>query len=163
MMIPLLRKGTDSRIVNVASQLGRLSQIESRTLQKRFSSETLTLIELNQLVDQFESSVKKKCNMKDGWGNSNYGISKLAVIAATKVMARLEDERAERKPKDNQNDTNFIKVNCCCPGYCDTDMTSHMGPRPPSDGARNAVILATMPRKKCPSGAFYKNYEPAIW
>ena len=49
---------------------------------------------------------------KKGWGNSNYGMSKLALIAVTKIWA-CEEAR------------NGIQVNCCCPGYCDTDMTSH--------------------------------------
>ena len=35
-----------------------------------------------------------------------------------------------------------LNVNCCCPGYCRTDMASNRGPRPPEVGARNAVMLA---------------------
>jgi len=147
-LLPLLRKGTDARIVNVASMAGYLDQLTSDQLKQKFTSSTLTLVQLDQLVNQFESSVQTNSYKNDGWGNSNYGMSKLAVIAATRVIAREEND---------------IKVNCCCPGYCDTDMTSHKGPRPPSDGARNAVIPATMPQQECPSGAFFKNYEIARW
>ena len=75
-------------------------------------------------------------------------MSKLAVIAATRVLAREHPS---------------IKVNCCCPGYCDTDMTSHKGPRPPSEGARNAVVLVTTPRDAVPTGAFYQNERPSQW
>ena len=110
------------------------------------------------------------------------GLSKLAVIAATKIHARLHPS---------------LKVNSCCPGYCEcvdafsvytsnatpfseeratalltsrplalcmigsTDMTSHKGPRPPQEGAQNAVVLACMPN--CPSGAFYQDLKPSVW
>ena len=70
----------------------------------------------------------------------------LAVIAATKVHARQYPQ---------------LRVNACCPGYCDTDMTSHRGPRPPSEGAQNAVLLATMP--DAPTGAFFENLKPSTW
>lgn len=149
-LLPLLRKGTDARIVNVASMGGYLDQIKSPSLKEEFASSTLTLSELDHLVNDFETSVANKSHLQDGWGTSNYGLSKLAVIAATKVWAREEFD-------------NGILVNCCCPGYCDTDMTSHKGPRPPSEGARNAVIPATMPREECPTGAFFKNCEIAEW
>ena len=75
-------------------------------------------------------------------------MSKLAVIAATRIWARDEA-------------VNGIKVNCCCPGYCDTDMTSHKGPRSPADGAKNAVLPATM--DDAPTGQHFSNYEISDW
>ena len=83
-----------------------------------------------------------------GWGRSNYGLSKLALIAATQVLGRECPD---------------IKVNSCCPGYCDTDMTSHRGPRSAHDGAQNAVMLATLPRSELPSGAFFQNGKVSAW
>ena len=59
--------------------------------------------------------------------------------------------------------SNRIKVNCCCPGYCDTDMTSHKGPRPPSDGAKNAVLPAVMEAASCPTGEFFENCGIGKW
>lgn len=56
-----------------------------------------------------------------------------------------------------------LRVNCCCPGYCDTDMSSHRGPRSPQDGAQNAVILVTTPREQLPSGAFIQNLKESSW
>ena len=50
---------------------------------------------------------------------------------------------------------------CACRGYCDTDMSSHKGPRPPSEGARNAVILATM--DDCPTGEFFEDFKLSSW
>ena len=111
------------RLVHVASMAGALRQV-SPALRERFASPSLTLGALRGLVGEFEAAVAAGTHRADGWGSSNYGLSKLAVIAATRVHAR-----------ENPG----ILANCCCPGYCDTDMTSHGGTRPPAEGARNAV------------------------
>jgi len=144
-MLPLLRKGSDARIVNVASMAGRLGQV-SPELQKKFSDESLTIDNLNTLMNQFKSDVQAGTYKVNGWSSSNYGLSKLGVIAATKIWARQEPT---------------IKVNACCPGYCATDMSSHKGPRSPDDGAKNAVISATM--ENPPTGEFYRDYKVATW
>lgn len=147
-LLPLLRKGRDARIVNVASMAGRLSQLTSSQLIDQFTSPHLTKEGLVNLINQFESDVHSGCHASKGWSNSNYGMSKLAVIALTKVLAREELG-------------NGIKVNCCCPGYCDTDMTSHRGTRSPMDGARNAVLPAIM--EDCPTGEFFRDLQVARW
>lgn len=144
-MLPLIRKGSDPRIVNVASMSGRLSQL-SEPLQKKFSSPNLTMEELHKLVDQFEADVQAGVHRKNGYGNSNYGMSKLSLIAATKIWSREEPT---------------VKVNCCCPGYCATSMSSYQGSRPPEEGARNAVIPATMDNP--PTGAYFSNFNVAAW
>jgi carbonyl reductase 1 len=77
---------------------------------------------------------------------SNKGMSKLGVIAATKVFAREEPS---------------ISVNSCCPGYCNTDMTSNMGRRSPDDGAKNAIIPATM--KNPPTGEHFADFGVSTW
>lgn len=99
-MLPLLKKGSDPRLVNVASMAGRLSQV-SPALQAKFSSKSLTLPELNGLVNDFEAAVQDGTHSEKGYSNSNYGMSKLALIAATKVLARENPDMA---------------INCCCPG-----------------------------------------------
>jgi len=147
-LLPLIRRGTDPRIVNVASMAGRLSQIRSKELRDKFTAPDLTLDELKRLVDQFEADVVSGVHAERGWGNSNYGMSKLALIAATKVWARDEAK-------------NGVKVNCCCPGYCNTDMTSHKGHRDPSDGAKNAVLPAVM--ENPPTGQFFSNLAISDW
>lgn len=147
-MLPLVRKGSDARIVNVASMAGKLSQLRSKELQNTFSNPVLEKKDLRELVDKFEVDVNEGKHAERGWGNSNYGFSKLALIAMTKVWAREEA-------------TNGISVNCCCPGYCDTDMTSHKGPRSATDGAKNAVIPATM--ENPPKGEYFSDYKVATW
>lgn len=147
-MLPLIRKGHDPRIVNVASMSGHLSQLRSPELRNKFSSPHLTKGELHALVDKFESDVKTGRHISEGWGSSNYGLSKLALIAMTKIWAREEA-------------VNGISVNCCCPGYCDTDMTSHRGPRPPEEGAKNAVLPAIMDNP--PSGEYISDLRVSVW
>jgi len=47
-------------------------------------------------------------------------------------------------------------ANCFAPtGYCDTDMTSHKGPKPAYDGARIFTWLATKPPQEFESGEFW--------
>lgn len=144
-LLPLLRKGTDPRLVNVASMSGRLGQL-SPERQQQFSADDLTMEQLHSYVDEFERDVWAGNHLKRGWSNSNYGMSKLAVVAATKVWARTEPT---------------IQVNCCCPGYCKTDMTSQNGLRDPADGAKNAVLPATMEHP--PTGEFFADYQVASW
>jgi carbonyl reductase 1 len=180
-LLPLMDGADDPRIVNVASMAGRLGQL-SPGLQTEFTAAGLTLDGVRALVDRFERDVRAGTHKSNGWGSSNYGLSKLAVIAATRVLARTHPQ---------------IRVNSCCPGYCDTDsayraagiqlachdraqrvqcvyhdrvsspaaraVSSHKGPRPPSEGARNAVRLVTGTREMCPTGAFYQNEAPSQW
>lgn len=144
-LLPLLDKQPRARIVNVASMAGKLRQL-APNLQRQFASPSLTLAQLHALVESFEADVSSGTHARNGWGRSNYGFSKLAVIAATKVWAREHPS---------------ISVNAMCPGYCDTDMSSHRGPRPPAEGAKIAVLLATM--EQPPSGEFYENMRLSEW
>ena len=149
-MLPLVRKGTDARIVNVASMAGHLSQLRSPELQQIFHSAngSLTKNQLFSLVEKFQLDVLNDRHRQEGWGNSNYGFSKLALIAMTKIWAREEA-------------MNGIAVNCCCPGYCATDMSSYRGSRHPSDGAKNAVIPALM--NNPPTGCHFSDYAVSRW
>lgn len=151
-MLPLLRRAAkqpsgDARIINVASMSGRLNQV-SQDLQDQISSPTLTMPELHQLLDNFESSVNEGNHKAQGWSNSNYGMSKLGVVAATKIWAREEA-------------ANGISVNCICPGYCSTDMSSNRGTRSAPDGAKNAVLPATMDNP--PTGEFFADMKIRQW
>ena len=146
-MLPFLRKGTDPRIVNVASMAGRIRQVSPK-LQSKFTDPQLTIPELNGLMKSFEDDVQSGAHKQNGWSNSNYGMSKLGVIAATRVFAREEA-------------VNNISVTSCCPGYCDTDMTSHRGHRSPAEGSKNAVIPATM--ENPPTGVHFADYQVSPW
>mmetsp|Transcript_7937 Transcript_7937/g.24505 ORF Transcript_7937/g.24505 Transcript_7937/m.24505 type:complete len:268 (+) Transcript_7937:70-873(+) len=145
-LLPLLSKSDDGALVNVASMAGKLSQL-SESRQAQFASDELTKEKLVSLVDEFEADVAADAHKEKGWSSSNYGFSKLAVIAYTKILAREAPAT--------------LKVNCCCPGYCATDMSSHKGPRSADDGAKNAVMLALpgVPH----SGVFIRDEKVAEW
>merc|ERR1711959_249654 len=85
-MLPLLQKGESSRIVFVASQAGThaLSGC-SHELQKRWTDPALDIEGVYSLLGNFATSVAQKSHVENGWPSSNYGISKLAVIASCKA------------------------------------------------------------------------------
>mmetsp|Transcript_28091 Transcript_28091/g.40209 ORF Transcript_28091/g.40209 Transcript_28091/m.40209 type:complete len:293 (+) Transcript_28091:44-922(+) len=147
-LLPLLRRADDARIVNVATNYPQ--QIKSQELRQKFTDPTLTIKKLQALVNQFEQDAHSETYVQNGWGSSPYGpygISKLALVAATKVWAR--EERG-------------IKVNCFNPGFCKTDLTANNEQgRPPSDGAKTGVWLATT--KDCPTGEFFQDMQPSDW
>ena len=87
-----------------------------------------------------------------------YGISKVAEIAYTHIVAREEAAAGSN-----------ILVNAMCPGYCSTNMSSYRGPRSAAKGAETAIWLASQPREAlatatggATSGRFYYDMEPLV-
>lgn len=140
-------RGRQPRLVNVASVGGKLAQVQGH-LQERFASPTLDRAGLMELVQKFERDVSRGAHRLEGWGGSNYGLSKLALIAYTRIIAREEGAT--------------MRVNSCCPGWCATDMSSHSGPRLASVGARTATLLALLPDEG-PTGAFFRDEAESTW
>lgn len=68
--LPLLREGEDPRLVNIASMAGKLSQI-SPALQDEFTSKSLTIPALQELVNRFELDVQAGVHKSNGWSSSN--------------------------------------------------------------------------------------------
>lgn len=66
-----------------------------------------------------------------GWPKSMYGVSKLFETSYTRILAE-------------QLKSAGVMVNACCPGYVDTDMTSHRGVKTLEEGADTPVWLALM-------------------
>ncbi len=141
-MVPLLRKATVAHpcIVNVASQSGRLSILDTdKKKQAEYASTALTRDRLFELTTKFEEDVKAGVHAKEGWPNTCYGMSKLALISFGKVFAR---EEAARGKVGGVEGSKSIWLASCCPGWCDTDMSSHSGPRSAEHGARTPAYLA---------------------
>jgi NAD(P)-dependent dehydrogenase (short-subunit alcohol dehydrogenase family) len=55
-----------------------------------------------------------------------------------------------------------IKVNAACPGYCATDMTSHLGTRTAQQGSATPIRLATLPDDG-PTGGVFDDNGPVPW
>lgn len=85
-ILPLVKSG--GKIVNITSSSGHLSRIPSEELRKKFSSEALTLKELRSLVNSYVEDVKRGEDINNGWGDSPYVVSKVAVNAYTFMLHR---------------------------------------------------------------------------
>lgn len=155
-MTPLLRKSADPRVVNVASQSGRLAILETdKAKQREVSSPGLTRERLLEMVRQFEADVQAGTHASRGWPNTCYGMSKLALIAFGKVFAAEEARAHAEKP---------IWLASCCPGWCATDMSSHSGPRSAEHGARTPAWLALRGKEEgARSGGFFYDEKEIAW
>eukprot|EP00534_Pseudo-nitzschia_fraudulenta_P015769 CAMPEP_0201236624 /NCGR_PEP_ID=MMETSP0852-20130820/8044_1 /ASSEMBLY_ACC=CAM_ASM_000632 /TAXON_ID=183588 /ORGANISM="Pseudo-nitzschia fraudulenta, Strain WWA7" /LENGTH=177 /DNA_ID=CAMNT_0047530609 /DNA_START=43 /DNA_END=576 /DNA_ORIENTATION=+ len=139
-MMPLLLKERDGegavgavvpRIINIASSAGRLAILPSEERRAAFSSESLTLETLESYANDFVGAAREGTHSSGGWPNTGYGVSKAAIIAMTKVLARRH--RGE------------VVANSVDPGYCATDQNDHQGFLPAERGAITPYLLATLP------------------
>ena len=147
-VVPLLRASASPRIVNVASQAGMLKLLNNSPEKKAmFNSPSLTESELVDLMQSFVAAAEDGTHESKGWPSSNYGMSKLGVIAWTKMMARDEPT---------------IRINAVCPGWCATDMSSQRGTRTAEEGARGAFRLATTLDEEI-SGKFFIDEHLIDW
>eukprot|EP00057_Strongylocentrotus_purpuratus_P001836 XP_003723295.1 PREDICTED: carbonyl reductase [NADPH] 3-like [Strongylocentrotus purpuratus] len=98
-----------------------------------------------------QDAAKEEKKKELGWGSSNYGVSKLGVIALTRIQGQdiIKDSGRED-----------ILINCCCPGNVATDMSSHKGPLTIDQGAVTPVYLALLPRGCSHQGLFF--YQKAV-
>jgi len=129
-LLPLLRKSSSPRIINIASSAGRLAILPSQQRRDDFTSENLTLEQLEGYMEEFIRDVQDGTHQSKGWPNTCYGASKVAIIAMTKIMARSESN---------------IMVNSVDPGYCATDQNNNQGYVPAERGATTPFLLATLP------------------
>lgn len=134
--IPLISSCSSSsgRIVNLASIASRLN-IYSPKIQSRLLDPNTTLSDLESLATDFETAVSSATEERSGFSSPgrSYNISKALLRAATRILAGQNPD---------------VLINCCCPGWIDTDMgglISSRGTRPPKtvqEGARIPVRLA---------------------
>ncbi len=76
------------RVVNVTSWVGLFSKLSNKSLQAKFSSESLTEEELVGLTEQFIVDVREGKHIERGWAISFYSNSKVAMNALSNVYAR---------------------------------------------------------------------------
>lgn len=125
-MLPLLRASDASpRIVNVASAAGRLRG--SQEIQTAFAADGLDLKRLSSLMDHFVRDVEAGVHADNGWPNTCYGVSKMGLIALTRVLAREEPR---------------LMVNSADPGFCATDQNQMQGYISAAEGAETPALLA---------------------
>ena len=130
--MPLLKRSTSCpRIINIASAAGRLTILKSQSLVDAFTSDNLTIPELSNMMQQFVTDVESGTHTNKGWPNTCYGMSKLGIIALTRILAR-----------EHPN----MMINSVDPGYCQTDQNDNQGIVDPSDGAYTPYLLALLER-----------------
>lgn len=127
--LPLLKKSQSPRVINVASAAGRLSILQSQELVDKFTSDTLTIPALTEMMEHFVSDVQDGTHSGKGWPNTCYGVSKLGIIALTRILARQHPD---------------ILCNSVDPGYCKTDQNNMQGVTDPARGAYTPYLLAVM-------------------
>jgi len=128
-MMPLLQKSKSPRIINVASSAGRLSILPSTRRREEFSSPNLTMEALEGFMLDFIKAAQSGTHTDKGWPGTGYGVSKVGIIAMTKILAR---------------DNSKFMVNSVDPGYCATDQNNNQGFIPAERGAVTPFMLATI-------------------
>ena len=126
-MLPLLRDG--ATITNVTSGLGALSNLDEPH-RRLLADPALTR---DALVEHMHAFVKSGGK---GWGTDAYGVSKAAVNALGRILAK---ELAPRQ----------IRVNSTCPGWVRTDMGGRGAPRSVEEGAASVLFGVTTTETGC--------------
>lgn len=117
-LLPLLREG--ATVTNVTSGLGELANLDAAH-QKLLSDPALTRDALIESIRGFVRGGGK------GWGTDPYGVSKAALNALSRILAR-------ELP---------VKVNATCPGWVRTDMGGRNAPRTVEEGAASVLFGVT--------------------
>ncbi|KAI3759569.1 hypothetical protein L6452_07470 [Arctium lappa] len=151
--IPLMRpNAAGARIVTVSSRLGRLNGRKNRISDDEMRHQLEDVDSLSEelidaTVNKFLEQVKDGTWTSGGWpqNNTDYSLSKLAVNAYTRLVARELADRPEGEK---------IYINCYCPGWVKTAMTGWAGQVTPEEGADTAVWLSLLPDMRV-SGKFF--------
>ncbi|HEY8427661.1 MAG TPA: SDR family oxidoreductase [Sandaracinaceae bacterium] len=144
-LLPKMRNG--GRIVMVSSGVGELSRFGERA-RRCFEDPELTRDELVTFVESFVLDVQAGVHEQHGWPSSAYAVSKAALNALTRVLAR-----------ELANDPRRIRVNAACPGWVATRMGGKSAPRTPEQGADTPVWLATEAPDDL-TGLFFRDRKP---
>jgi carbonyl reductase 1 len=142
---PLLNDG--GRLIVVASSFGSLRHLNP-SLHGRFAFESMTLEEVEAVMDDYVIAVTTGNATKQGWPDWINIPSKIGQVAAVKVLAhQYRDVHVERN----------ILVNAACPGLIDTDASrpwfDNMNQAAsPDDAARDVLWLTEIAGANAPYG-----------
>ncbi|KAK3719843.1 hypothetical protein RRG08_040145 [Elysia crispata] len=152
-LFPLLRP--HARVSNVSSMVSQFALAKcSDAWKARFVSTDITMDELSDIMNKFIQATKNGTHKEEGFPETAYGVSKIGVT----VMSLIQQREMDKKGADD------IVINACCPGYVDTDMTSHKGKLTIDEGAETPVFLAMLPPGvKEPRGQFVREKAVADW
>jgi NAD(P)-dependent dehydrogenase (short-subunit alcohol dehydrogenase family) len=141
---PLVQDG--GSIVMVSSGMGELNAY-SPELRARFLDERLDVAGLRALVEEFANEVAAGTHEAHGWPSSAYRVSKAALNALTRILAKASSR---------------VHVNSVCPGWVKTDMGGPGASRSVETGAAGIVWAATLAAGG-PHGGFFRDGKPLDW
>jgi NAD(P)-dependent dehydrogenase (short-subunit alcohol dehydrogenase family) len=144
-LLPRIADG--GTIVNVSSGMGEL-RVYSPDIRARFQDPRLDRAGLFALVGEFVAAVAGGTHVQDGWPSSAYRVSKAALNAYTRLLAR------ELAPRG-------IAVNAVCPGWVRTRMGGRFASRPVEQGARSVVWAANAALPI--TGGLYRDGRALAW
>lgn len=141
---PLVADG--GNVVMVSSGMGELNAY-SKNIKARFLDEALNIQGLLALLAEFEAAVKAGQHEAQGWPSSAYRVSKAALNALTRILARQSSR---------------LHINAVCPGWVKTDMGGASASRSVEHGARGIVWAATLGAGG-PHGGFFRDGKAIDW
>jgi len=146
-LLPRLRDG--GRVVNVSSGVADEATLPD-AIREQLWADGLDRAAIDQLLARFRAGVANG-GPPDGWPRSAYRVSKLALNAYTRHLAKALADDPRR-----------LRVNAVCPGWVRTDMGGPAAPRSVDEGAES-ILWATEIPPDGPSGGFFRDGEPAAW
>jgi len=152
-LFPILKP--HARVSHVSSFVSIMSLGKcSDAVKAQLTSDKLSIEELKGIMEKFTQTAQEGKHQEAGFSNSAYGMSKVGVTAMARIQQRAFD-------KDSRPD---LIVNACCPGYVDTDMTSHKGTKTIDQGAETPVMAALIPANATsPKGQFMSEKQVKPW
>ncbi len=106
------------------------------------------------MVTDYLAAAKDGTYQEKGYLSGTYSMSKVFLSA----LSRIQQEEFDKHPEKD------LVVNHLHPGYVDTDMTSHKGPRTIDEGARASIYAGLLPPKTDIRGKFlWEDCSVADW
>lgn len=142
------RLAARASVVMVSSGMGDLSVL-GPPVRARMADPDLDRAGLEALLAEFEAAVAQGRLRGSGWPQNAYSVSKAALNAVTRILAR---EWGPDGPR----------VNSVCPGWVRTGMGGRAAPRSVKVGAKGIVWAATLPPDG-PTGGCFRDGKPIPW
>jgi NAD(P)-dependent dehydrogenase (short-subunit alcohol dehydrogenase family) len=127
--------------------MGELSHV-SAELARRLLDPALDRAALGALADEFIAAVQSGGDL-DGWPRNAYSVSKVAMNAFVRILARELSGSGRR-------------VNAVCPGWVQTRMGGSSASRTVERGASGIVWAATL-GSGGPTGGFFRDGKAIDW